>query len=487
VSAGAPGGPQAAERAAVSDAEPGGARAAPRPAARAAGWRARDHVRGRLLGSLAVLAVPLVAGSLAQAGFQLAEFAFLARLGEEPMAAVIIANQSVRQLVLMLVLGGSFGTQALVARAVGGGRAEEAEHVAGQAVVLGALFAAALAGLGLAAPEALFAISGPDPAFVPFGVPYLRLVLVLSFGMAGTMLFGAILGGAGDTTTPLLVTLLQTAVAILAEWVLIFGHLGAPALGTRGVALGIATGQIVAISAGVAVLFRGGARVHLRPRHLRPDPAVLRRIAALAWPAALQMAGGVVAVLVFLRLAGGFGPQVQAAYAIGVRLGMIGPMLSFPLASACSTLVGQALGAGDRRRAWRAIGVGVLVHGALMWSFAAAVFWLRSEIMALLADDPEVIRVGADYLRYAAGTFVCWAFLAVFLRSLQGAGDVFVPMLISLSGAFLVALPLAFGLTRGAGLGPTGVWIAALANSAFTTAASGAWLATGRWARHGAS
>jgi Na+-driven multidrug efflux pump len=245
----------------------------------------------------------------------------------------------------------------------------------------------------------------------------------------------------------------------------------------------MATGQLAAIACGVVILFRGGARVHLRLRHLRPDPMVLRRIAALAWPPALQMAGSVVSILVFLRLTGEFGPKVQAAYAIGVRLSMIAPMLSFPLASACSTLVGQALGAGDRRRAWRAIGMGVLVHGALLWSFAVAIFWFRVEVMELLADDPEVIRVGADYLRYAAGSFACWAFFAVFVRALQGAGDVVVPMAISLGSAFVISVPLALVLTRALDFGPTGVWIASLASSVFGTAALGAWLATGRWAR----
>ncbi len=58
-----------------------------------------------------------------------------------------------------------------------------------------------------------------------------------------------------------------------------------------------------------------------------------------------------------------------------------------------------------------------------------------------------------------------------------------VPMLISLSSSFLVAIPLAHGLARGAGLGPTGVWIALLASSVVTTSLTGMWLATGRWAR----
>jgi putative MATE family efflux protein len=462
---------------------------APEPARAAArvpapgGWRARDHTREGLLGSLFVLALPLVGGSLAQAGFQLVEVGFLSRLGEAPMAAVIIANQSVRQMALLLVLGGSFGAQALLARAVGAGRVDEAERVAGQVVVLGLAFASLLALLGLAVPERLFAIAGPDPAFAQDGVPYLRWVLVLGIGMVGTLLFGAILGSAGDTTTPLFVTLLQTSVAIAAQWILIFGSLGNPPLGTVGVALGLACGQLAAIAAGVAILFRGGARVHLRLRHLRPDPRVLARIGALAWPAALQMVGNVAAILVFLRLCGEFGPAVQAAYAIGLRLGMIAPMLSFPLASACSTLVGQALGAGDRRRAWRAVGIGALVHGVLMWSFAAGLFLLRVEIMELLASDAQVVRAGADYLRYAAGSFACWGLFAVFLRSLQGAGDVVVPMWISLASSFLVAVPLALLLTRAAGLGPGGVWIASLGSSALGTAGMGAWLATGRWAR----
>jgi Na+-driven multidrug efflux pump len=272
-------------------------------------------------------------------------------------------------------------------------------------------------------------------------------------------------------------------VAIFAEWVLIFGNLGAPALGVRGVALGIAAGQVAGMAVGLAVLFRGTARVHLRLRHLRPDLAVMRRIVALSWPPALQMTGNVVMILAFLRLTGSYGDNVQAAYAIGLRLGMIAPMVCFPLATACATLVGQALGAGNVRRAWRAIGVALVIHCSIMFSFAAVVLVFREQIMDLLSDDPEVIRVGSEYLLFAAGAFASWAFFFVFLRSLQGAGDMLVPMLISLSSSFLVAIPLAHGLARGAGLGPTGIWIAFLASSVVTTTATGMWLATGRWTR----
>jgi putative MATE family efflux protein len=451
------------------------------------GWRDRDHTRGSLLVSLLMLALPLLASSvLGGVVFQLVDLAFLSRLGEAPMAAVIIVNQTLRQLLMLLLLGGSFGSQALIARAIGEGNIDRAEQVAGQLVVLGAGFASLVALAGLLFPELLFSLPGPDPSFYVHGVPYLRLLYLLSFGLVGTQFFIAILVGAGDTTTPFLVILAQTAVAIFAEWVLIFGNLGAPALGVRGAALGIASGQIVAMSIGLSVLFRGRARVHLRGRHLVPNPALMREILMLSWPPAIQMGAAVAMTFAYVRLAGSFGESVQAAYAIGLRLGMIAPMVCFPLATAGATLVGQALGSGNTRRAWRAIGVALLVHGAVMWSFALGVFLFRSEILGLFSDDPEVIAVGAEYLLYLSGVFALWAFHFVFMRALHGAGDMLVPMGISLVSTFVVSIPLAAFLSLATDLGYRGLWIAFLATNVFGTLAMGLRVATGRWSRRAA-
>jgi putative MATE family efflux protein len=446
-------------------------------------WRNRDHTRGRIAVSLLVLALPGLASSMSAVVFQLTDLTFISRLGDAPMAAVVIVNQTLRQTFFMLLMGGGFGTQALIAGAVGAGRIDRAERIAAQAIALGAVISLALMLVGGLFPELLFSLPGPDPAFYEYGVPYVRLVFLLNFGVVGVLFFNSILTGAGDTTTPLFVMLFQTAVALSAEWVLIFGHLGAPALGVRGVALGIATGQIAAMVVGLSVLFSGRARVHLRWRHLVPDPAVLGRIARLSWPPALQMVGVVATTFAFLRLAGDFGESVQAAYAIGLRLGMIAPIVCFPLAGACATVVGQTLGAGNVPRAWRTLGVGLLVHGAVMMTFAATLQLFRSEILALFTSDPDVIRVGSEYLWYLSLSFMLWAFYFVFMRSLQGAGDFLVPMAISLGTTFLVTLPLAWALARHTSLGPTGIWRAQLVGSLLLTTATAVWVATGRWTR----
>jgi Na+-driven multidrug efflux pump len=208
----------------------------------------------------------------------------------------------------------------------------------------------------------------------------------------------------------------------------------------------------------------------------------MAQILRIAAPSALQMIGGVAISFAFIRLAGSFGESVQAAYAIGLRLGMVVPMVCFPLATAVSTLVAQALGAGKVRRAWRAIGVGLAVHGSLMGVFALTLFVFRLEIMSFFSDDPRVIEIGAEYLLYTSGSFAFHAFYFVFLRALQGAGDFFVPMCITLGNALLVTIPLGYALA-GTRLGATGIWIATLVGAGTVTLGTGIWLATGRWAR----
>ncbi|MBW2289580.1 MAG: MATE family efflux transporter [Deltaproteobacteria bacterium] len=449
-------------------------------------WRNRDHTRGSLAISLLVLALPSLATSLAGVAFQITELTFISRLGEAPMASVVIVNQTLRQTFFMLLMGASFGTQALIAGSVGSGNIERAEHIAGQAISLGFSVSAVLMFFGGLFPEFLFSLPGPEPAFYEYGVPYLRLVFLLNFGVVGTLFFGSIMSGAGDTTMPLFVMLFQTAIALVAEWVLIFGNLGAPELGVRGVAIGVAIGQISAMLLGLAVLFSGRARVHLRRRHMLPDTRVMKQIIRLSWPPALQMVGGVVTTFAFLRIAGDFGESVQAAYAIGLRLGMIAPMVCFPLAGACATIVGQALGAGDVNRAWRAMGTGLVVHATIMFCFSAAFMFFRVEILEFFSSDPEVIRIGSEYLWWLSLSVLLWAFYFVFMRSLQGAGDFVVPMALSLGTSFLVTLPLAWYLARHTDLAETGIWIAQLVSSGVLTISTGIWVATGRWTRRAA-
>jgi len=456
--------------------------ASPRP-----GWleriRERDHTQGSLYGSLLVLSLPMVATSLfGGVIFQMGDLKLISGLGTDAMTAVIITNQTLRQVFVMVVMGASFGAQGMVARAIGNGDQEAADHVAGQVILLGVGLSIFMASLGIFFPAEMLKAMRVSPQVLEIGVPYVQFVMILNFGMIFVFLTNSILTGAGDTTTPFMVSVIQALVALFAEYCLIYGKFGMPAMGIRGAALGLIVGHGISSAIIAWTILRGKTRIHLRLRHLRPDIEVLKRITKQAWPPALQMLSAFLVTIYFVRMMGGFGETAQAAYSIGLRLGMVGPMIAFPLAGATATLIGQNLGAGNRKRAWRSLWVGLSIHATLMISMAIALFIYRVPFLQAFSDDAAVIKIGDEMLFYQSLTFVSLAFYFVFFRALQGAGDVMFAMFASLANS-VFNIALATYLAVYLDYGPSGIFISGLASSVIVTCVIAAWIATGRWTR----
>ncbi len=425
--------------------------------------RQRDHTRGSLAGSLLALAIPSILTSVGAFGvYQLVDLYLVGRLGAEALAAAGATNQTLRQFVFLAALGLSTSSQMLIARRVGEARIGEAEHTAGQTLVAGLALSALAAVLGLLFAEPLVRFVSPDPAVVALGASYLRVTFATLFATLLVQLASGILTGAGDATTPMLVGFLVTPISLLAEWSLGFGRLGLPELGIAGIALGSAIGSLAGGAVLLAVLLGGRSRIHLRSRHLRPDPAGLRLLLRFAWQPALHLLARTGIVFFFMLLAGRLGGRVQAAYTIGLRLELLPIMVAFPVANACATLVGQNLGARDVGRARRAIRATFALQALLLWPAALALFLLRERCVALFGGDPEVRALAAEYLSYSAVVLTFYGFYFTAFRALQAAGDMRTPMLISIALALGLGVPLGWGLATRAELGATGMWIANL-------------------------
>jgi putative MATE family efflux protein len=457
-----------------------------RRAARSIRWRDRDHTRGSLALSLLVLSLPPIGTSLAGAVvFQLFDLKFISYLGTAAMAGVIVANQSVRQVSFLLVMGLSFGAQAMISRAVGASRIEEAQRIAGQVLLIGAVLAGLLALVGGVFPREILGLVDPAPDVLEAGVPYVRLTFIFSFGFIGVSIVSGILTGAGDTTTPMVIAIVASAISIVGEWCLVFGNLGAPALGVSGVALGIAVGQLCAMAMALWALFRGRCRVRVALRDLSVHLPTARSLLHLSWQPALQLLSRTLLIFYFIWLTSRFGTDVQAAFAMGLRLEIIPLALAFPIANACATLVGQNLGAGERVRARHSVGVALGAHAAVLWSASATMLLFRYEIVRFFSDDPQVIRFGAEYLLFSAASFALYGIYFVLFRALQGAGDMTATMLISLGSAIGLAAPLGYWLATQTSLGPRGIWTAGVVHAAAVTLLTAGWFLRGRWLRAG--
>ncbi len=447
-------------------------------------FRDRDHTRGHLLVSVLVLALPSILTMTFSFGlFQVLELKFLGRLGEHALAAAGSSDQVLRQGLMLAVMGMTVASQMMIARLVGAGQVERAEHVAGQTFVLGAVLALVAALIGGLFPEPLVRLIARDAEVIALATVYVRIVFLTFFVMISGQIFSTVLNGAGDTTTPMITSFVVTPVSIVAQWSFTFGHLGLPELGIAGIPLGAALGGACGAAVSLFMLFSGRCRVHLRARHLVPDFAVLGRMLAMSWQPALHMVARSLMVMFFMVMAGRLGGKVQAAYTIGLRLEMLAIMLAFPIANACATLVGQNLGAGNLGRAWRAVWASSAVELAALWPLALAVFLFRHPLVAQFASDPEVAALASEYLVYSSSILAFYGLYFVAFRTLQAAGDMNSPMIISVSTAALVGAPLGWWLATKSDLGATGMWIANLVYALLNAGLMIAWLLRGAWAR----
>jgi putative MATE family efflux protein len=444
--------------------------------------RDRDHTQGNLLGSVLALSLPAIVASLAGAGaMQIGEMWITGQLGTEALAAANSASQTFRQLTMLFLMGLQTATQMFIARMVGARQRDQAEHVAGQSLLAGALFWVAAAAGSLFFVDPLAALMSPDRDVAAGIAVFAHLTFALLIGPIAMQLGSSVLAGAGDATTPMLANVLSAAVMLLAQYGLAFGELGMRRMGLAGIALGAGIGSLAGGALIVAALLRQGGRVRLRRAHFRPDRALLRRLLASSWQPSLHMLARTGILMFFTVFAGRLGPEVVAAYGIGVRVEMVAIMIAFPISNACATLVGQNLGARRPERVWPAVRMSFAATCAALWPFAGALLLWRGHFVAQFTSDPVVTAHATEYLAYTAVLLLFYGLYFVAFRTLQAAGDMLTPMFISVGAAFGAGIPLAFVLASRLDLGATGMWIANLVYALINAALMLAWLARGKW------
>lgn len=208
------------------------------------------------------LAGPVIGENLLQTLLGVVDTLLVAGLGTLALAGVGAALQ-----VVFVLLAGlsalAVGASVLVAQAVGGGRIAEATALARQALVWSVLIALPLAALGVPLSPAIMNLFGLEPAVAAVGAEYLSVTMGAIVTLTLMLLASAVLRGAGDTRTPMLVTALANVLNVGLSWALIYGALGLPALGAVGSAWGTVISRGVGAALLVGLLLRGRAGLRL--------------------------------------------------------------------------------------------------------------------------------------------------------------------------------------------------------------------------------
>ena len=437
---------------------------------------------GHLLKATIGLTTPMLVGAILQNTLSLIDLFWVGRLGGAAVAAVAMAGTIVMVLFPML-MGLSTGTIALVARAVGARKTDEAAGIAGQSLMLALVLGGVAAALGWVWADDLFRLLGAAPDVAASGEAFLRILLLGSVTVFVLFIGNAALQGAGDAVTPMVVMAISNIVNIVIAPFLIFGIGPFPRLEVRGAAWATVFSQAVAAAVSLYYLFSGRTNLHVRWSHWKPEPGLAWRILRIGIPGSGQMLSRSLMNAVMMRIVAGCGTAAVAAYGVGLRLHMIVLMPAFALGGAAATMVGQNLGAGKPARARRAAWLATGLDAAIMAVSALVLMAFAPALIRVFNAEREVVEIGARYLRIVSPFYVFTALGIVLGRALNGAGDSVAPMIITVLTLWGLQVPLAIEFARLWQPATVGIWWAIIAAMTVNGLLIAGWFETGRWTR----
>jgi MATE family multidrug resistance protein len=405
------------------------------------------------------LALPVIAAEIGWISMGLVDTIMVGPLG--PAAIGAVGTGSILYMAVMVAgFGILFALDTFVSQNFGAGRVAECHRWLFAGLQLAAVLTVALGLLSLALVAILPAFS-LHPDVLALLQPYM---LHLAWSTPALLVYAVCRRylQAMHVVSPVMWALLvANLVNIFANWVLIYGRLGAPAMGVVGSAYATMLSRMALAAFLWWVIV---SRERRRPSGLHDVPFAwdrerIARIVKLGLPAAGQLLVEFGVFAAASALAGRIAPVAVAAHNIVLNIAGFVFMIPLGLSSAAAVRVGHAMGRGDvnaaRDAGWLAL---ALATGVMVVS-ATAFVAIPETLVRLFTVDAGVVEIGIGLLVVAAVFQLFDGVQAVATGALRGLGNTRTPMIVNVIGHWVMGLPLGYVLAFGYSWGAQGLWM----------------------------
>lgn len=407
----------------------------------------------------ALLAYPVMIGSLGQILVGVADSFMVGKLGAIPLAAISYAN-SLLAIPLVFGIGVAYGLTPLVANADGADDIRKAARLFKNGTFINVV-------IGVLIVASLFAIRpfmdqlDQDPAVVEAAIPYFTVVALSFFPLQIFFNYKQFTEGLSDTKAAMRLSLASNVLNIFLNWVFIFGKLGFEPMGIVGAGYATLISRIV-------MMFLLIIWVHKKEKYkpyMRLFPETkwkwkdMWSVLVIGIPSGLQYIFEVGAFASASIIIGTIGALDQAAHQIAISLASISYMAASGFGAAATVRVGNQLGRRDLPTL--KIASTTLFEMTVIFMGLTGVFFLvgRTALPALFTDDIHVITIAAELLVITTFFQISDGVQVMALGALRGMGDTIIPTIVTFISYWILAIPLGYVLGKFTDLGASGVWI----------------------------
>lgn len=427
--------------------------------------------------------MPAIVENILQTSIFIIDALMISRLGAKYLAAAVLSGSIIWRISFTLACVQA-GTVAMVARFYGGRDYKRVSETIGQGLLLGAIVGTVALLIGTIGARTFLQVMGGAEDVVAVGTPYMRIIFFASIFRFILFMGTASLRGAGDTKTPMFITLLMNIVNAILNWVLIFGIWIFPRLELTGAAIASAISMTLGSFLVVYVLLTGKSLVKVGTEAIRRfNTGIIRQIIRISLPSGAEQILMSIGFLIFVRMVAELGTVTLAAHGITLRIESVSWMIGVGFAIATTTLVGQSLGQEDISLAKRSFKNGMLLATTAMTFLGIMFLTFTRPLISLFAPESEVLEIAVICLRITAFEQPLIAITMTYAGGIRGAGDTLSPMITGILGNIFIRVMVGYVLAFTLGMGIVGIYLATVIDWACRSVVIFGFYRTGKWER----
>jgi len=436
----------------------------------------KDLTTGKEGKQILLFALPMLVGSVFQQLYNIVDSIVVGRvIGKEALAAVGNAFPIMMTLIA-LIIGVAFGGTIVVSQYFGAKNYEKVRRAIGTIYLLMFSMAIVLSSIGLIFIDQILDLVNVPGDVLPMAKSYITIIiagLVVFFGFNGT---SAILRGLGDSKTPMYFMIISTLTNIGLDLLFVIKF----QWGISGAAFATLISQGGAFVTAIIYLNRTHKLISIRFRDFIFDVQIFLQSLRIGLPTGLQHTFVALGMMALLKIVNDFGTNVIAAYSVAGRIDSIAIIPGMIFSQSLASFVGQNIGAGKQERIRKGFISTLMMSSVVGIIITIGVLLGKNGLVGLFNQDPEVIRIGGEYLVIVSAFYLIFTGMFSINGVLRGAGDTLIPMFITLIALWLVRIPAAVILS-GTSLGEKGIWWSVPMGWGVGLVLSFIYFKTGRW------
>lgn len=395
-----------------------------------------DMTTGPFFKKIILFSIPLIFTGLLQLVYNTADTVIVGRFAGKQALAAVGSTGSLVALILNVFMGLAMGAGVVTAKYIGAGNMQKIKRCTHTAMLLSVVCGIAVGIIGFFVSGWMLRLMNVEAEILALSTLYLKIYFLGAPGMLIYNFGAAILRSHGDTQRPLYILFLSGIVNIVLNLILVIPV----KLGVSGVAIATVVSQYISAVLVVVCLLRTDSVIKIHLKELRIHKSELLEIIKIGVPAGIQNSMFSIANVIIQSSVNAFGENAMAGIAAGSNYDSYIYTCTNAFAQTTMTFTSQNVGAEKYENVSKIYGRCLLLTCVVAGVLSCIGYVLRSQIVGIFSDVPEVIAIGAERMQLIMPFYITCSLQDVAAGQIRGLGRSTEPMLVSLIGTCGVRL-----------------------------------------------